>query len=130
MYSNIVKNLYIGKSKLIFEANHVTLPDTHTIGKLFFPTKWEGSLPDYGTMGTLWEELPNIKNKPIFEITPFNPEHKIYVTGIPKGAILDNFRIKDTLWSSYYEDNIRGYLFQVVPYDTVIPKLMIDNGSN
>lgn len=50
------------------------------------------------------------------------PKHQIYVTGIPKGAILDNFRLEKTIWSSYYEDDIRGYLFQVTDG---YPKLII-----
>ena len=41
------------------------------------------------------------------------------VSYIPKGAILDNFRIRRVYWSSYYEDDIRGYLFQItdIEYD-------------
>lgn len=127
MYTNIVKNLYIGKSKLTFEVNGHEISDTNTIGDILFITGWEGNLPDYGTMGNLWIH----GNQGTFEITFKNPDHKIYVTGIPKGAILDNFRLKETVWSSYYEDNQRGYLFQIVPYDTVIPNLIIEpNGSD
>lgn len=127
MYANIVKNLYIGKSKLIFEANDCIIPDVTEIGEIFFITGWDGNLPDYGTIGNLWV----YNNQGTFEITFKRPDHKIFVTGIPKGAILDNFRLKETIWSSYYEDNQRGYLFQIVPYDTVIPNLIIEpNGSN
>lgn len=125
MYSNIVKDLYIGKSKLIFEANDCIIPDVTEIGKIFFPTGWEGNLPDYGTMGNLWVH----NNQGTFEITWKRPEHKIWVTGIPKGAILDDFRIQETIWSSYYEDNIRGYLFQITDYLITKPKL-INDGSN
>lgn len=130
MYSNIVKNLYIGKSKLIFEINGKgELSDTNTIGDTFFITNWEGNLPDYVVMGNFWEPLPG--DKGIFEITHNIPNHKMYVTGIPKGAILDNFRLEKTVWSSYYEDNQRGYFFQIVPFSIYIPKLIIEpNGSD
>ena len=86
MFGAIVKDLYLGKSKIQFFCNKKDYLD----GK--------------------------------FEITPMMPKHQIYVTGIPKGAILDNFRIQRTFWSSYYEDDIRGYLFQVTDG---YPKLII-----
>lgn len=126
MYSNIVKDLYIGKSKLLIQVNDKTVEDTTLIGKILLPTGYQGNMPDYGTHGTLWEELPGGKKS--FEITPHHPDHKLYVTGIPKGAILDNFRLQGSIWSSYYEDDIRGYLFQIIPID-IEPKLII-YGSN
>lgn len=128
MYSNIVKDLYIGKSKLTFRANDTDIPDIMTIGKLFYlvnPNTEQGrNLPDYGTFGNLWIH----NNQGTFEITFLHPEHKIYVTGIPKGEVLDNFRLEGTVWSSYYEDDYRGYLFQIIPSDIKL-KLIID-GSN
>ena len=126
MFSTIVKDLYIGKSKLTFKVNDKIIPDTHTIGQFFFraamiPIK---NSPDYGTFGNFWIH----DNQGTFEITLFHPEHKIYVTGVPKGEVLDNFRLEDTVWSSYYEDDMRGYLFQIIP-SNVKPKLII-NGSD
>lgn len=124
MYSNIVKDLYIGKSKLLIQVNDKTVEDTTLIGKILLPTGYQGNMPDYGTMGSLWIH----NNQGTFEITWKRPDHKLYVTGIPKGAILDNFRLQGSVWSSYYEDDIRGYLFQIIPID-VEPKLII-HGSN
>ena len=74
-------------------------------------------MPDYGTYG-------NFKDGK-FEITPMMPKHCLFITGVPKGAILDNFRVRRTYWSSYYEDDIRGYLFQIT--DESIPRLIITN---
>lgn len=129
MYSNIVKDLYIGKSKLTFRANDTDIPDIMTIGKLFYlvnPNTEQGrNLPDYGTIGNFWTDD---NNQGIFEITFLHPDRKIYVTGIPKGEVLDNFRLEGTIWSSYYEDDYRGYLFQIIPAYIKL-KLIID-GSN
>lgn len=124
MYANIIKNLYIGKSKLIFEANDCIIPDTSTIEEIFCPTKYEGNLPDYGIYGSLW----HYKDTNTFEINWVNPDHKLFITGIPKGTALDNYRLKDTIWSSYYEDEYRGYLFQII--DSDLEAKLITDGSN
>lgn len=121
MFSNIVKDLYIGKSKLIFKANDCIIPDVTTIGKLFCPTMYEGNLPDYGIYGSLWHHM----DTNTFEVDWLKPEHKLFVTGIPKGEILDPFRLRDITWSSYYEDERRGYLFQIIDWD-LEPKLITD----
>ena len=106
MFTNIVKDLYIGKSKLIIKCNQKELPQTTLVMDVLRPTGFTGNLLATGE----------------FEITPMMPKHRLYVTGIPKGAILDNFRIRRVYWSSYYEDNIRGYLFQITDE---YPKLII-----
>ena len=89
--------------------------------KFVFPillaSGFTGNMPDYGTYG-------NFKDGK-FEITPMMPKHCLFITGVPKGAILDNFRVRRTYWSSYYEDDVRGYLFQIT--DESIPRLIITN---
>lgn len=128
MYSNIVKDLYIGKSKLTFEANDKILSDTLTIGDLFQETGYENpKMPDYGAYGSLF--FYTGKSKWVFEITP-KSDHLLFVTGIPKKDTLDNYRLKDAVWSSYYEDDYRGYLFQIIVNMEVEPKLIIDDGGN
>ena len=114
MFGAIVRDLYIGKSKLQFFCNQREIQPTTLVSDVLQPTGFTGNMPDYGTYGNYKEGK--------FGITPIMPKHQIYVTGIPKGAILDNFRLEKTIWSSYYEDDIRGYLFQVTDG---YPKLII-----
>lgn len=119
MFWPIVKDLYIGKSKLQFFCDQKELKPTTLVLEVLKPTGYLGNMPDYGTYGNYQEGK--------FEITSLKPKHQIYVTGIPKGAILDNFRLQRTFWSSYYEDDLRGYLFQVIDGypKLIIPKLII-----
>lgn len=122
MFGTIIKDLYIGKSKLNLVLNNLILEPTEVFGNCLCPTGFTGNMPDYGNYGKFKSQYHT------FIITPVKPEHKIYVTGIPKGSVLDNFRLEDLVWSSYYEDDRRGYLFQVIPVNNE-PKLII-NGSN
>lgn len=115
MFGNIVKDLYIGKSKLVIGFNQKEIPQTTLVQDVLQNTGFTGNMPDYGTCG-------NFKDGR-FEITPMMPKHYLFITGVPKGAILDNFRIQRTYWSSYYEDEVRGYLFQIT--DSSIPRLII-----
>lgn len=117
MFREIVKDLYIGKSKLTIECNQKEIPQTTLIQDVLQNTGFTGNMPDYGTYG-------NFKDGK-FEITPIMPKHCLFITGVPKGAILDNFRVRRTYWSSYYEDDVRGYLFQIT--DESIPRLIITN---
>lgn len=109
MFINIVKDLYIGKSKLEFRFNDQILePETVVdfIGVPYPKLKEYPTLPDYIIIGNLQGNIFNIK-------TGYNI-HYLLITGIPKGVkTLDWYRVKDSIWSSYYEDNYRGYLFQV-----------------
>lgn len=123
MFREIVKDLYIGKSKLSFNANGRALSPTVTIQDVMDSVELKKDrYPDFRTIGVFY---PTTK---IFIISPIWANVQIFVTGIPKGEILDNFRLENTLWSSYYEDSYRGYLFQVLPINQE-PKLIID-GSN
>jgi hypothetical protein len=117
MFGTIVKDLYIGKSKLTIECNQKEIPQTTLVQDILQNTGFTGNMPDYGTYG-------NFKDGK-FEITPMMPKHCLFITGVPKGAILDNFRVRRTYWSSYYEDDVRGYLFQIT--DESIPRLIITN---
>lgn len=117
MFKEILKDLYIGKSQLIIKCNQKEIPQTAKVMDVLQPTGYSYNMPDYGTYGNF---NPATKE---FEITPMMPRYALFVTGIPLGGILDNFRLQRVYWSSYYEDNIRGYLFQIT--DPGIPKLII-----
>lgn len=122
MFREIVKDLYIGKSKLSFNSNGRSLSPTVTIQDVMDSVELKDRYPDFRTIGVFYPATRT------FMISPIWANVQIFVTGIPKGEILDNFRLENTLWSSYYEDSYRGYLFQVLPINQE-PKLIID-GSN
>ena len=121
MYTNIVKNQYVGKSKIDFTFYGQPLPKNALIGDLGLPFQDENGvpynlkctyLPDYFIFGD------------ISDISTMNMPGKtkiLYITGIPKFASrLEDYRLKDAIWSSYYEDKYRGYLFQVLNADTLV----------
>lgn len=117
MFRELISQLYIGKSRLTLLCNGRELPQTTLIMDAMQPTGYSFNLPDYCTFGNFSLDTRE------FEITPMMPRHRLFVTGIPKNEILDNFRLQEVIWSSYYEDNIKGYLFQITRMGT--PKLII-----
>lgn len=120
MFREIVKDLYISKSKLReIRVNGKIMSSNTLVKDVALPTTFGNTLPDYGTIGTLCNimgfGIPD--NSFIFEVDP-KGDHKLFITGIPKDALsLKAFKLKHTIWSSYYEDDKRGYLFQVLPYE-------------
>lgn len=109
MFREIVKDVYIGKSQLGIWVNEKRVPKETLVKDIALPTLLGNKLPDYGIIGnfTQWE----------FEVNS-GGNYKLFITGIPKKTYdLDLYRLKRRLWSSYYEDDKRGYLFQVLPYD-------------
>lgn len=119
MLRQYIKNLYMGKSRLKFEnsiGQH--LPSSTLIHQLMSETEYVGNMPDYMAYGRPTYEGNKITG---FQID-FKGNYRLLVTGIPKGEILDNFRIQRCFWSSYYEDSYRGYLFQITDE---YPKLII-----
>lgn len=128
MYKRLVKNLFIGKSKLIFYKkgfNLKRLPDTTTFDELDiidvgFPTMLlepqrealQERLPDI----MLYGELSIYDQSFTMDINnPTKGSDRLFITGISLGTPdLDKYRFKNAIWSSYYEDDHRGYLFQVV----------------
>lgn len=125
MFRSKVSQQYIGKSKLTFKYHtqnyEFPIKGESLIGnianRLFIPG-CKNKFPDYFLSGTL---LPG--DQPVFMIN-FNldkigPKYNdiLYITGIPKGInSLDPFRLQNKKWSSYYEDEHGGYLFQILNY--------------
>lgn len=115
MFRNLVKNTYIGKSQLnfIYQGNEIS--GESTIEAIGYPLLIPGGshyLPDWFIPGYL-----NPVNNTFTRVT-YEKSHRVnlYITGIPKGvASLDPWRLNHKLWSSYYEDDYRGYLFQILP---------------
>lgn len=115
MYRNLVKNLFIGKSKLEFiDKNTQLLPDVEVFEDImennYFPKG--GYSPDIQVNGIFHDH----SNTFVLSSDILGPLHCLYITGIPKNTPnLDFFRLKGSIWSSYHENNHRGYLFQILP---------------
>ena len=89
MFTNIVKDLYIGKSKLnIRFQNQIIEPETivDSLGVPYPKLKEYPTFPDYVVIG-------NFDGKDIFNIQVGENPHMLLITGIPKGAkTLDWYR--------------------------------------
>ena len=118
MFTNIVKNQYVGKSKIDFTFNGSVIDGTtlvKDIGILFADKNGEpfnngcSFLPDYYIPG----KVVDLCTMDIGEISSRETSF-LFITGIPKRKDLDDYRIKEVIWSSYYEDAYRGYLFQLI----------------
>ncbi|MCM1438764.1 MAG: hypothetical protein NC131_06085 [Roseburia sp.] len=118
MFTNIVKNQYVGKSKVDFTFKGSLIDGTtlvKQIGILFADNFGEpfnnqsSFLPDYYIPG----KVVDLCTMEIGEI-PAGETSFLFITGIPKRRALDNYKLKDVVWSSYYEDAYRGYLFQLI----------------
>lgn len=134
MFKQVTYNTYIGKGKLNLIRDHHTVDGNTKIGDIAYPVvildqnrdnlKW----PDYYLMG-LYISPTEEDPANIFQIVkPYEHcIHHLYITGIPKGAkSLNPFRLQGCIWSSYYEDNLHGFLFQIVRSDTIL-KLQEEN---
>lgn len=132
MFGKIVKNQYVGKAKIDFTIKGQSLDGKNLIGDIGIPfidsngipfTNLDYHLPDYYILG-------DVSDISTMELIPqdIRKTKVLYITGIPKEATrLESYRLKGVLWSSYYEDKYRGYLFQMVDFSTPVemkePKL-------
>ena len=118
MFTNIVKNQYVGKSKIDFTFQGSLIDGTtlvKQIGILFADSNGEPFinecqfLPDYYIPG----KVVDLCTMDIGEISSRETSF-LFITGIPKRKDLDDYRLKDVIWSSFYEDAYRGYIFQLI----------------
>lgn len=114
MFAHIVKNQYIGKSKLtLLKDGKVISPQT-LMGDLGLPlikkTKYH---PDLVIFGSYSKGIINLSPEGLEKINLV----KLVVTGIPKRDTLEPYKLPSVIWESYYEDSHRGYLFQIIPND-------------
>lgn len=130
MFTNIVKNQYIGKSKIDFTFQGSIIDGTtliKDIGIMFADNKGEpfnhicSFLPDYYIPG----KVVDICTMDIGDLS-IGETSFLFITGIPKRKSLDSYYLKDAIWSSFYEDDYRGYLFQLV-HSSKIELLNIKN---
>lgn len=125
MFGKIVKNQYVGKSKIDFTFGGRSLDGKNLIGDIGIPftdsrgipfTTLEPYMPDYYILG-------DVSDISTMELIPqdIRKTKVLYITGISKEATrLDDYKLKGVLWSSYYEDQYRGYLFQMVSSSTQV----------
>jgi len=134
MFKQVTYNTYIGKGKLSLVKDHQFINGSTKIGDIAYPVvildkdrdnlKW----PDYYLMGLYISPTEEDPVEMFQVVKPYETcIHHLYITGIPKGAkSLKPFRLQDCIWSSYYEDNLHGFLFQIVKSDTIL-KLQEEN---
>ena len=114
MFRSIVRQQYIGKSKLNIDLGGVILPGQVKLDTLGYPLIIPGPYkhyPDWVIFG--YFDPKNL----VFKRVGIEKRKKesLYITGIPKGApSIDPWRLDKVIWSSYYEDDYRGYLFQIL----------------
>lgn len=114
MFTNIVKNQYIGKSKLTIVQNGNVISPQTVMGDISLPLiKKNKYQPDLVIMGSYHKGVINLTPEGLEKINLV----KLVVTGIPKRVPLDNYKLPFVIWESYYEDNYHGYLFQIIPDD-------------
>lgn len=136
MYTNIVKNQYIGKSKLNFYFKDNSLPNTMQWQELGFKLEDRKGIK----FNSINKYLPDyyvplyIKNIPKVNIAL--PNDKVFynrillITGIPKGKSLEPFKLKNIIWESYYEDKYRGYLYQIISLESDQVKLKLNKSKD
>lgn len=116
MFPDIVKNQYIGKSKIDFTYQGKPIDGTNIIQDICLPlkrlikdNKLNCYMPDYFVIG----KVTDICTMDIW-IPEISKGDILYITGIPKYSMsLSSYKLKNIQWDSYYEDKYRGYLFQM-----------------
>ena len=118
-------NLYIGKSKInLISLNEVVpndelvkiwmcpyCPYNHTADKLL-----DKYLPHFRVSGNFTP--PNT-----FTIHIENRPYTLWLTQTNPKIPLDLYRLKGCVWSSYYEEERKGYLWQITP-NVDLPELL------
>lgn len=123
MFKQVVYHTYIGKSHLNIVQGGKLVEQTRKIGEIAYPCvildkpKDNMAWPDYYLMG-FYDKGTESDPATYFQcLKPWNKIlHHLYITGIPKDAkSLDPYKLEGRIWESYYEDELHGYLFQILP---------------
>ena len=125
MFEKIVGNQYVGKAKIDFTFNGKIIDCKSLIKDIGIPfqdsngvhfTNLVPNFPDYFILG----EVSDISTMKL-DYGDLRKTKILYITGIPKQApSLDDYKLKNVLWSSYYEDEYRGYLFQLISSSSLV----------
>lgn len=111
-----VGNLYIGKSKLSFIKNGNYLPSSTLVKDVLVKSSsgdqpYTMTTPEYYVDG-LFDTIEDN-----FFFLDGTPAHRLYISAIPLSVEdVNDYKIvfPTPIWTSYYEDSVRGYLFQII----------------
>lgn len=115
MLANKIYKLYLSKSRIIFKDEFGDkLDNSEEIGDYAIPILHNDNLtPDFLLRGYFRNIDKHVRNE--FILSRKGP-HIVLVTGIPKNVQdLEIFKFKGSLYTSYYKDEVKGALFQVLP---------------
>lgn len=113
MYREHLKTLYLNKSSLIFRNEYGTLLSRDIeVGEYCKETNFEGdTMPDFYCRGFFRKINKGLKNE--FILSEKGP-NILYLTGLPKiEKELAPYRITNAIYTSYWQDTSKAYLFQV-----------------
>lgn len=126
MFPEKVKSVTLDKSRITYYLQTTDIdniynelpinPEIYKVEDLAFDCSIRSSqyLPDYAIKG--YFKVDENLRYPVF-IENTNGPHLLYITGMPKNISVEEknkFRFQNHMWLSYWEDNLVGYLFQVV----------------
>ena len=114
MHRNLVAKLTLDTSSISFRKNKELLDDmTVLVDDIMFPVQDKNNVfnPDYMVVGNFQRVCGYCKK--VFNIRP-GGQNILYVTGTPKEAVDKRFRLDGAIFTSFWQDNMFGYLFQVV----------------
>lgn len=120
MLTEEVSKLNIGRSQLdltylskghVYNVNRMELIKNMAT-QLFMPG-CDSHLPDFYLNGN-WNGKDGFQINLDFKGFNFH-YHNLYITGVPTGHFyINDFKLRDCLWSSFCEDEYGGYLFQIL----------------
>lgn len=114
MHRKLVAKLTLDTSSISFKINKELLDDmTILVEDIMVPVQNKNNVfdPDYMVIGNF--QHINRYSKRFFIITP-KGQHILYVTGTSKEVVDKRFRLDGAIFTSFWQDNEFGYLFQVV----------------
>ena len=136
MFPERVKSVTLDKSKITYylqsqegvqsQEEYPINPELYQVEDLAFDCGIRSNqyIPDYAIKG--YFKVDENLRYPVF-IENTNGPHLLYITGMPKNISVEEknkFRFQNHMWLSYWEDNLVGYLFQVVTRESALRHLI------
>lgn len=116
MYQNKVFNLYVSKSKIRFRDNYGNyLENKDIVGDICIPIYKSDNTgkyqPDFYISGFY---RPINKGSHHEFIIDNRGTDILFITGVPNNTSVNLFKFKNTKFTSFTQDNVKGVLFQVL----------------